>query len=65
MSILRAVLAGLWSMFVADARLSLAIFVLVALCFTLAATSPIATGFLLALGAPAILIAAVWLAARK
>lgn len=59
MIILRAVAAELWKMFLADARLSLAVLALVALAALSAGFSPFVAGILLAAGMPAILIVVV------
>lgn len=68
MTILRDVLKELWSMFVADARLTLALLALVALVGAVAHLSGTATTFapiLLVVGVVTILIGAVVLAARR
>ena len=68
MSILRDVLAELFGMFVADARLTIAILCVVAVTaglVDLAGTAPLIGGVVLLAGCLAVLIAAVLGAARR
>ena len=66
MSILRAILTELRKMFLADARLSLALLAVVALAAILQAAAPgLPAGAVLLAGTLAVLVAAVLAAARR
>ncbi len=65
MTILRDVAAELWKMFLADARLSFSILVLVGLTAIASGFSALLAGVLLVIGMPVVLIAVVVRAARS
>ena len=65
MTILRDVLAELWSMFLGDLRLSLSVLALIAVAAALVSATPLGAGLLLLAGCLGILAATTLRAARQ